>query len=63
MAVAPGMFVQSVKVALQRSHWYVKVALVLQVPLVVLSAFPTPGSPVSEGGPSRQAERCRRLQP
>src|SRR5579884_1501312 len=44
------MSVQLSKYASQRSHWYVKAAFVLQLPLSVLSCFPMPGAPPAMGG-------------
>src|SRR4029079_16939973 len=44
------MLVQLAKCASPRNHSYVNLASVLQLPLSVVSCFPTPGDPCAMGG-------------
>jgi hypothetical protein len=48
-ALAPAIAPQPLPSAAQRSHWYVKLALVFQVPSVVASALPTAATPERVG--------------
>jgi len=51
LAVAAGIAAQPLPSAAQRSHWYVKLAAVFQLPVVVAKLLPTAATPETTGAP------------